>query len=410
MEKLVFYACRNDGLGERLRAILNAIALSRVYDTKYKFTWRSNLAGSEFHTTETAEKIFSPSFLETHCIDPKEVGEIKNVSYFLETKHPGHYFCDQTIPDRSFTENKSDYALYKAELKNAFFHIDFSDSFKKSIQEAKKIEIDDSTIALHLRAGDLIYDRYKHNISYLGKAIPFPVAEKIIEKSKADGFKVLIFGQDKVLGSYLKNKWDVELSNDLIPSSLDKAEASIFDVILMSRCRKIYAGNSGFSILSSIISDGEYIHYFDFLNSEERAHLMYNYFLDMPYNDGIPKLQIAYACKAALLDGFKIFSEKDFKEIVMIGKESDENSVFFDFISAWKEYLNGDFEEGDKILSKFFEAEKSKLIDFIKNNIGTPHQRKIFNSFFNFEIIKDREKSTASGKLQLMMKNFLINK
>lgn len=409
MKKTIFYARRTDGLGERLRALLNAIALSKVYNSEYKFTWQSNLAGSEFHTTETAERVFAPSYLAQHCVDPTKIDKIQNVAIFLEDKNPGNYFCDQTIPvrDTSFARNTSELKLYQNELKNSFWEINFSSSFKNAIQEAQKVDLSESTVALHLRAGDLIYDRFKHTISYLGKAIPFPIAEKIIENAKAMGQEVLIFGQDRILENYLRKKWDIDLASDLLPKNIEKAEASIFDVVLMSRCKKIYAGNSGFSVLSSIIGSGEYIHYFDFLKSHERFNLIKNYFEKNEINKEIPGQQIAYACKAAIIDGYAELSDGSFNDLAFIGKKSDEKAVFFDFVIAWKYYFKENFEMGDSIILELMEKDKSNFIGFIKNNTGSPHQRKIFRKFFNPEIIKNRDKSTASGQLALMINKFL---
>lgn len=38
-DQLVFLAKRTDGLGERLRAMLNALALSNVCGAQFRFCW-----------------------------------------------------------------------------------------------------------------------------------------------------------------------------------------------------------------------------------------------------------------------------------------------------------------------------------------------------------------------------------
>lgn len=406
MNELIFYARRTDGLGERLRALLNAIALSKVYDAKFKFTWKENHSGSKFHTTETADRIFSKNFINSHLVDPVSILDCKNVSEFLKEKTSGSFFCDQTIPvhEGCLGGSPSKLESFIIELKKAFWTIEFSDFFSEAIEYAQQVKIDNSTIALHLRAGDLVYDGFKHTAAYLGKAIPYPIAESIIAYAKANGYKVIIFGQDAALLKYLSNKWSVVLSCELMPFSMQRVEASIFDAVLMSRCAKIYAGNSGFSVLSSIIGGGDYVHYFNYMKRDERVKFLSSYLLDGSVDERVPSAQVAYASKAALVEGFGTLENSAFSKLIEVGQKSDPSAVIFDFLKAWRFYMKHEFSSGDLIVEELLQNKKSSFAEFIEYNTGSPHQRKKFSSLFKLDVISDSEKTSPSGQIYTIIK------
>jgi hypothetical protein len=67
MGKKIFLAQRTDGFGERLRAILNAMAFSDYYGLDFKFNYKEREGGlREFHSVGSLDSIFSKIFIDTY--------------------------------------------------------------------------------------------------------------------------------------------------------------------------------------------------------------------------------------------------------------------------------------------------------------------------------------------------------
>lgn len=386
MKNLTFLAKRTDGLGERLRGIINAMALSSIYGGDFKFAWSSNLAKNEWHSTGTVEKIFSKDFIEKFLIGGDKISLFKNVSdFFVGCEGDGLFFCDQSIPhfEKLINNNpKDDYFKYIEERRKAFWRVGFSNQISDAIDLAKSVKLNKNTIALHLRAGDLIYGNFKQNISYIGKAIAYPLAFKIAEDAKQAGFDVLVFGQDKDLMSIFSKKFNAILAPNLIAEEMGVNESAIFDVVLMSRCDKIYAGNSGFSTLSASIGDAEHWHFDKYFSAKNKVDIILNEVKKRNFESKISNQQIVFACKTALASGLEFMSISDSLNLIECGREFDSNGVVFDFFEAWLYLINGDFEKSEYLFKEILENKEESFLDFIKFNRRVDSQKRFFNKLF----------------------------
>lgn len=66
-----FFSNRTDGLGERLKALLNAMVLAEHYKLPFKFCWpeHKDYVLQSGHPDISASSIFSKTFLDMHLID-----------------------------------------------------------------------------------------------------------------------------------------------------------------------------------------------------------------------------------------------------------------------------------------------------------------------------------------------------
>ena len=66
---IYFVATRKDGLGERLRALINAIILSKKFSCEFKFTWPMRSAKQAlFNVMGSPSDLFSKDFVDDHLI------------------------------------------------------------------------------------------------------------------------------------------------------------------------------------------------------------------------------------------------------------------------------------------------------------------------------------------------------
>jgi|GEM_PF-3908040 len=402
-KKICFVAKRTDGLGERLRSMLNAIALSIIYDAEFKFYWDDVKFNQEGHAIDNKTKIFSLDFLDKYHIDINELSFCKAVDSFFELKEDGCYFCDQTISRNLFVDTPEDYTKFQKELKHAFSFVEFSDSIKEAISFANEVNFEKGHIALHLRAGDLIYGSYHQCLGYVIKAMSYPIALKIIEEAQGSGQSVLVFGQDVELIDMLVKKHNVLSSTSLIPNGLGRVEAAFFDIALMARCSEIYGGASGFAILSGMIGDVNYIRPHTKFSNYELVKEILNKLESLADLEGVPMQQVSYACKSALVFGNDILDEEQYSRLVYHGKNSDPTNVLFDFFDAWQCYKKGETGKAESIMNQVLCENEFKLEDFFIKNSLTPFLVSSFIRIFDPCVIEKNINKASTAKIYNML-------
>ncbi|GAM63298.1 capsular polysaccharide biosynthesis heptosyltransferase hddD [Vibrio ishigakensis] len=143
----------------------------------------------------------------------------------------------------------------KYSLKDAFNEIGFSDNVNSLLNLAKQ-SINKDTVAIHLRTGDVLYGQYRKFVNYTYKGLCLPLVEKIIKDEILLGNNIVLFGQESGVLNHLKEKYNVTISDDLVPNHIsDSTELAIFEMALMSNCKSIIAGSSGFAKISSRIGN-----------------------------------------------------------------------------------------------------------------------------------------------------------
>lgn len=274
-ERFLFVSNRNDGLGERLRALLTSMVLARKYNADFTFSWHDSLGENDFHAIESAHEIFGDNFIKKYLqpvqainnfnlVPIRQVWELNEVILnvfdgILVQNHP-HILEQVKFKPFSFEEDE-----YGA----AFSEIEFSKKINKVKNFVNEIIIDRKTIAIHFRSGDIVYGDYRFTNIYYNKIIPIYAIDSLISLYKSKGYKIIVFGQDYDFCRYVATQYNLSYSEDIIDKNYDSVQRAMFDILLMSRCSEIIAGNSGFAIISSWIGNSALINYKEKLSEKQ---------------------------------------------------------------------------------------------------------------------------------------------
>lgn len=242
--KPIYFSIRQDGLGERLRALLNAKKIARINDGYFYFAWEDNTL--DFHSVDNVQKTFSQDYIDKHYKDLKQIKSLHTID-ISETKNISKEYL--SLYDGIVVGQGSQPFKYD------FDSIGFSEENKIAIKKAFNVTISENTVAIHLRAGDIVYGIYRFNNSFYYKVIPVYVLDMLIKDLQRSGKGVLIFGQDIEFCRHIVEKYNILFSIDTMDKEFNENQAAIFDIVLMSRCNEIFAKLSGFAILSSLIGD-----------------------------------------------------------------------------------------------------------------------------------------------------------
>ena len=257
-EPLYFIANRNDGFGERLRAVLNAMVAAEIFGGHMLFDWPH--MAKEFFSFNDVLPIgdtFAQSFLEGRHANPSRIKSFNSVTTPSNPKHEiqiprdvDAVIVDQRPISHQFTELDTSKIAHL--YKKASETVKFVPSLEAARSLAMVLDLGGEFVALHLRAGDIVYGKFRAAGGFTGKAIPYPIIAELIKRKTKAGSRVILFGQDLPLCSHLAETYGAHLAADFATDyGLNKYESAIFEICLMSRCTDIYSGGSGFATLAS---------------------------------------------------------------------------------------------------------------------------------------------------------------
>ncbi|WP_350561915.1 hypothetical protein [Psychrobacter sp. CAL346-MNA-CIBAN-0220] len=255
-----FVANRADGMGERLRALLNVMLLAEKNNGNFIFSWQTN--NNDFHATNEKDLIFSKNFQKQHIMERKKIKEmqlysLKELSSINQAQVKN---CDGFLVQQGNISKMLPYPytnFNSMDYKKAFNKVGFSEKVLLAKSHAESIPLSDKVVAIHIRAGDIIFGRYRWEPAFYSKIIPFFLLENTIQNLIKEGFSIVIFGQDDDFCSYLADKYNILYSKNLIKKYYNESQIALFDIVLMSRCQIVIAGFSGFAILALWIGGGE---------------------------------------------------------------------------------------------------------------------------------------------------------
>lgn len=263
--KKIIYVHRSDGLGERLKAITNGFALSKLLSAEFRFFWKPKKGeDASFHAIDNVHNIFSNDFISAHHIDEEEASWLgKNCAYknkIDEIENDSIIKVEQTF-DFSSIEN-FDYGSY-------FYKIKFSERICAAIKAAEEFSSFRSFNAIHIRGGDIVYGKYRLFERFQRKAMPLPLALELAKRFKEDGKEAVIFAQDESSKNAFYDKSVSIIDNKHYQSNWGSAEIAFFEIMLMSKAEFIISGSSGFSDFAARISGKKVSSYLDFLTKKE---------------------------------------------------------------------------------------------------------------------------------------------
>jgi hypothetical protein len=272
-----FLAARSDGFGERLRAMMNAMILAERFEGDFRFVWGKIGASWDrsAHVVLSKEKTFAPDFLSAYAT---EASAVRSETYHpisgLKSIHAATRFrvgqnaLSTVLPELAAT-------LPKDAGANAFRRIRFSDRLERGRQAAFDIDLAPGAVALHLRAGDIIYGHSRLVGHYARKAIPWPLAFELAAQLRSEGRIVMVFGQDAALCRCIAAMHDGVFAGDIVEKlGLDFHQTALFEITLMSRCAEVYAGDSGFALVACQIAGAPLAQISDRLSREDIRALL----------------------------------------------------------------------------------------------------------------------------------------
>lgn len=264
-------ARRADGLGERLNALLNAMRLSWLLGVEYRFTWPvGNIGRDPQHAIVRADQFFAADFCAAHQIGHADTrtgfttlataSDLGALREQLAASERG--LLVPARPLRGWIDPRAVPGIERG-FSAEFAAVGFHPRIDAVIAGARAVPLDSGAVGIHLRAGDIQFGKYRTWTTYWHKAIPVPIARKLIQWSRSTGRDVLIFGQDGALIRELCASTGAVEAATLRPPGLSAPEAAMFDLVLLSRCVRIISGWSGFAIQAAAIADSKVEHHFD---------------------------------------------------------------------------------------------------------------------------------------------------
>lgn len=271
---------RNDGLGCRLESLIRARYLAKVLNANHKVRWQDHIKGPSAnfndeqkisgnavlgHAIESCEMLFTDNYIKEHF----ETGHLSNTtklsridSATAEELHTPSaqnedgilYACggysDLSLspylaPDKSFG------------LSNVFWNIPFRSNIRAAMDAALDIELIKKSAALHIRSGDIVYGEYrKQGRRFRKKAVSIPLAQMALKKLLTENYSVVVFGEDTGSLETLQTEFpEIRLATDLNAVQFSGLERAMFDIVLMSRMNKVWAGYSGFARFAKDIGE-----------------------------------------------------------------------------------------------------------------------------------------------------------
>lgn len=260
----LFLVDRNDGFGARLAAMLDAIWLARQVDGRFAFHWPDTGVSQDHNAIEPRRTVFAPRFLAEHHVGADHVASLRlqtivsvpaDVEAALQAAAGFDGFRVHGAMLGAEARRRIGPARLASEWRAAFRSIGFSPALQRARRLAAAVPIARNTIALHLRAGDIVYGRYRASGAFHGRVIPYPVAFELLRRRAEAGAPVLVFGQDRALCDHAKRAMNAMLAQDFaVEYGFDAVANTLFEIVLMSRCRQIVAGNSAFSLTAARIA------------------------------------------------------------------------------------------------------------------------------------------------------------
>lgn len=342
--KLLFFANRTDGLGERLRALLNAMYHADKYQGEFYFSWK-DISHREIDM-DNREGIFSKKTIEQHCFD----------SEYVETKlkliplHMVRELSFNSVSEYDGIQVEQSYTNY---YPNFLQQLEFSSILEKIKQDVMSVDLSACTVAVHIRTGDIVYGEiWRHTNIFYKKVQPLYVMEKMIEILQAKGFEVLLFSLEAEVCRYLARNYGVKYANDLIPDNLSSTQTAFFEMFLMSRCKKIFAKESGFAIFPALMSGAERLSYEQYLTKGEIQEAFWhsikpNGFLNIPEMNNVLK---AFMVSHFVDYFFDELNQDQISNLVNMMCDLDPKNVYYCFMKAVVLYSEGFLQEADEIL------------------------------------------------------------
>lgn len=287
----IVVSCPGTSTGDRMLAMINAIYVARFFDLPFKFVWpvfdenhHFMKIGEGFRgdgkdtiigiSINASEKVFSKEFREKYEISGldgescfwgafscRSIQEYKDEFY----NNPPYRYIQMGIGPLEWQIRDLDIKHYYKTMPLIFKEITFSQSINIMIAKAEEAATKlGDFVAFHIRGGDAIQgyaqDRCWHEMN-IHHGVYYELVLAYMENHPDE--KILLVGDNlSQLRLFAKSlDREVVLSNDLIGENYSNLELWFFDVVLMSKAKKIYSGHSAVARTACWISGIPVFHY-----------------------------------------------------------------------------------------------------------------------------------------------------
>ncbi|TQR28854.1 hypothetical protein DMB92_08950 [Campylobacter sp. MIT 99-7217] len=387
-------ASRSDGFGCRVLAMMNAMYFQEHSNLKFGFVWEDseydeksikNRDGNQIFGLHTSSEayVFDPDFIQRYSY----TGVLPERSYVKQVtlkqmqttlEYPwGSYTSHLTA---QIVNRRLKNTQYLKKYKNYWENIGFSQDLKKVMLQANEVakRFDNGFITINMRSGDIVYDERPHLASF-NKACPSEIIIDLIDKALRNKEEVILFSDDltgirKIRDLYKKS---VHIVDDFIDHRLQGVDRIVYEIVLMSHGKEIYAGESTLARIASYIGLGKEVSfYYDIFSLQEQ----YDIVLKNLFKADLHPRQKAYSPWFLYITGSKI--DKDQQELfdhISQCIKYDDNPSYYPYVLL--HYLRFNFM--DKIDSL---SDKIILDDhFCSDIVYGPFYEEFYNLIYKYK-------------------------
>lgn len=359
-------ANRADGFGERLKAVLNAMVVADRLPGVFRFGWREmtqNIA--VWHDVLPAQETFSAEFLDQYFLSLEDIVALAPVRMSdAVTRLPVHaaqsYLVSQARLETQCPSLLD--AQTEAAFGACFERIAFVPHLERARAYAEAVDLSGTagSVALHLRAGDIIFGRYRKMGRYHRKVCAFPIAEQIAADMQAQGRPLVLFGQDGELISYLAERYGaISAASFAQEQAFDSQQQALFDICLMARCDDIICGSSGFATLSCWIGRVKPQNPYRYYDATRTLELLEQAgAVETPGDPRISDLQRSFAIWLAFLEsGRTVADTPHYVRLLDRAIALDPDNEYFKIVKACSLIHAQQPAQAERILSECITAE-----------------------------------------------------
>jgi len=264
-------AHRNDRMGARIIAILNAIRISRTYDIPWFCGWTTG--GRTHEECRDPSAIFDEAFVAEKFFDTDTLTEIYDnlidLSIIDGSSVTQEDFLKRLRKGKSYLSGSAmgitvlpweDHDKIAAALPLCMDALAYSAPVKAMIAKIDAKFVDTNLTALHIRRGDIIHNQITSNKLWPNKYIPREFYEVHLERLLEDPTtRVLVFSDTIEEVTRLKAKSDRVIGIADLFGELDLTSGArdFIELFAMSRCKRIYGPpSSAYSQTATVIGGG----------------------------------------------------------------------------------------------------------------------------------------------------------
>lgn len=286
----VIFTNRIDGFGERMCAFLNAMYLSYLTGFDFKFHWHEPCCELEHWNNDKElllpysslgykSDIFTDSFIETFHVNKVDcnAADAFSLDSIDSVKKTSICLCDHQELFWHFKD--MDVIDYRETLPILWKQIGFNASVLSIVNNAEAI-VDKigNFISIHIRAGDIIYGN-SSSLIYSYKATNICLALELIERY-LNKYNIIMFSDDISVVKYIQGVFKLHkyacqlfIADDLFDRKyFSGIQQNFFEICVMSKSKKIFSSDSGFSRLALMIGNcKEHYKFLEYFTKEEQV-------------------------------------------------------------------------------------------------------------------------------------------